>query len=483
MIQEYSILHISDLHKKPDCNYDSLFMSLRIDCDNYTSMGIQKPSIIVVSGDLIEGSKQPDKEDAIEEIKRQYAEVRAFLLNLVGYFLDGDKRRLIIVPGNHDVCQAISKESMIHDSQPTNQQEAVAKRKDLVNKNNRWNWKDLTYYAIQDSDTYKSRFDLFVEFYNDFFSDLNPVRIWKNPCEENSQIIDLPDYRICFIEFNSCYRLDHLNDSGEIHPNALTCHQNRITQIYNRGSLIVGVWHHHTSGLPFESNYLDFRILQSMIGMGVRIGLYGHQHVTTILNEYSDLNLKEKILLVSSGSLYGGRNQLVTGCPRQYCLISLKYSIDKVEFKLHVRKDGSNFDIPNWTVGTIGSSASTEAVQNIRLKSLNIEKLISETDSYAQSSKDYEQAYLMMKELMPFNPEVCTVYADKYLHYIDNPDFLISNINPPSSDNEYTYLLSALINKRDVDGISMLMQDDRFIRVKGGLMNYLREEAKKLVQK
>lgn len=71
---KYTILHISDIHKSSEVDYDSLLQSLKRDLDSYTSNeGILKPSFIVVSGDLIQGAYTD------QEIVNQYMEVEAFL--------------------------------------------------------------------------------------------------------------------------------------------------------------------------------------------------------------------------------------------------------------------------------------------------------------------------------------------------------------------------------------------------------------------
>lgn len=53
----YSILHMSDLHKEENADLNNLFSSLKADCEKYTQEGIQKPSIIVVSGDVVNGAE------------------------------------------------------------------------------------------------------------------------------------------------------------------------------------------------------------------------------------------------------------------------------------------------------------------------------------------------------------------------------------------------------------------------------------------
>ena len=57
MKKQFTILHISDLHKPKNCNLNTLFYSLQTDCEAYTKDGISKPEIIVISGDIAEGSK------------------------------------------------------------------------------------------------------------------------------------------------------------------------------------------------------------------------------------------------------------------------------------------------------------------------------------------------------------------------------------------------------------------------------------------
>lgn len=54
---KYTILHISDIHKSKDVQYNSLLQSLKKNLDTYVNEeGILKPSFIVVSGDLIQGA-------------------------------------------------------------------------------------------------------------------------------------------------------------------------------------------------------------------------------------------------------------------------------------------------------------------------------------------------------------------------------------------------------------------------------------------
>lgn len=105
---KYSILHISDIHKAPGVEYASLFQSMRRDFEYYTENEyILAPSFVVVSGDLIQGAYTDD------EIRQQYDNVALFLSDICHFFLKGDRKRLIIVPGNHDVNRNATMASMI----------------------------------------------------------------------------------------------------------------------------------------------------------------------------------------------------------------------------------------------------------------------------------------------------------------------------------------------------------------------------------
>lgn len=105
---KYSILHISDIHKAQNVSYDALLQTLERDLVNFTeNEGIVKPSFVVISGDIIQGAHTD------EEIRTQYAEAEDFLNNLCKLYLENDKERLILVPGNHDVNRARSKASVL----------------------------------------------------------------------------------------------------------------------------------------------------------------------------------------------------------------------------------------------------------------------------------------------------------------------------------------------------------------------------------
>jgi predicted phosphodiesterase len=278
--------------------------SMKDDCERCIAFGIRKPEIIVVSGDLVKGGTQ-------DEIRQQYAEVTVFLECLVDFFLNGDKSKIIIVPGNHDIDWNISKESMQKEAIDNNDKNASI----LLNKHSqiRWSWKKFCFYKIENEDKYNERFLLFAEFYKSFYDheySLNP--------NEQFRIHDISHLGITFIAFNSCYNNDHLNFSGIIKPDCITRASDDLKKLHNLGRILIAVWHHNTIGLPSENNYMDKRILRSMMDKHIQIGLHGHQHECRVTFEYKSVFNTDKLLIVSSGTLYGDRASLPNGTKRQY---------------------------------------------------------------------------------------------------------------------------------------------------------------------
>ncbi len=101
-----TILHVSDLHRDPshEVTNGALLDSLLRDRDRYRyeSPRISDPNIIIVSGDIIHGVKA-DAADPELELRRQYEQAEAFLIDLAENFLGGDREKIVLIPGNHDV--------------------------------------------------------------------------------------------------------------------------------------------------------------------------------------------------------------------------------------------------------------------------------------------------------------------------------------------------------------------------------------------
>ena len=446
MDKEYTILHISDLHKSEEDSYEDLMESLCMDCETYKHEGIKQPEIIVVSGDIAEGAEGPDADAKIE---KQYAEAAAFLQKLTDFFLDGDKSRLIIVPGNHDVCRGISKDACTPSN---NDRKEDYKLFRIGERNIRWSWDDFGFYKIEDRDKYEKRFCHFVRFYNAFYGG---IRTLQEDCALHGNVLEIESHNIAFLTLNSSHNLDHLNDAGSIYPGAVTENGRELSKLNKKGYLLCAVWHHHISGLPTEHNYLDYRILTSLMRYNIQLGLFGHQHKSKVVQQFFDVTEEKEMFLVSAGCLYGNVKRLPPDTSRQYNLISVKMHGQKVRIEVRTRKDQSEgqYQIPSWGHSNIGNSSHDVVVKVLNLPEptvIPINDLINETDVKIRTNGDYLQG---LRELTALRKENAIVerYIDDYIENLKSEDCynVLDILGEIRSQRQAMYLLGAAKSLRD----------------------------------
>ena len=145
-----------------------LIDSLERDRDRYTEAGIRPPNLIIVSGDIVQGVRH-DASDPSTRLRQQYDEAFEFLTELAGRFLDGDKTRTIIVPGNHDVSDHTFRRSLNPIEISGNQRTDIIAQLFEHGSCLRWSWDELKLYEIVDVPTYDQRFSEFCEFYERFY--------------------------------------------------------------------------------------------------------------------------------------------------------------------------------------------------------------------------------------------------------------------------------------------------------------------------
>lgn len=427
MKNHYSILHISDLHKGENNDFNHLFASLCNDADSYY-MEIPKPELIVVSGDLAEGA---NGEGADQKIIKQYNEVETFLNCLVDYFLGGDKSRIIIVPGNHDLYRGATISSM--KPIPNEIRDLAKEQYFKGDPYTRWNWDDYQFYRIHNEEAYASRFGFFVDFYNRFY---NGIRVIDD-CDMMHFVIDLPDYNIAFATFNSCYRIDHLNQIGSINTNAITASQQELSKAYRHGRFIVGVWHHNISGVPTQTNYLDPRILHSLMDFHIQLGLYGHQHHAEALYEYRDIFKQGRMTLVSSGCLYGRGKAMPEGTHCQYNILEIRQENDKAFVSLHVREDETAWDIPSWRKKQIDGKDYYR--MEFDLPKIDYARVLSDIVSCAKNSGDYIHAIMQLSSIRKQMP-AADKYIDDFLNELKSEDVCTLDYIPNTVSQVLTIL-------------------------------------------
>lgn len=462
-----SILHISDLHRNHDLKVtnQALLTSLRSDRNRYTeeeSPKIKEPDIIIVSGDIISGSSGPT--DPKVEIKKQYQEAKEFLTDLAREFLGGDKGRIVIIPGNHDIDWSSSKGSMtkIESKKVLDENDNLkwAFFNASINQTSkiRWSWKELAFYEITDVDLYNSRLALFAEFYSDFY---DGKRSFSLRPEDQLDLFDFPTFNVSIAAFTTCFSNDHLRLVGDIHPDCIAKMEEQLRPLKRRGRLLLATWHHNTKGLPYDSNYMDHSRLKNFIDAGITLGFHGHQHKTEVIHEYSSPLEQKRIVIFSAGTLCGGRDELPIGHNRQYNLVEVfkTTSTEKLTVTLHVREktDSSSLENPIWTPGRIDSKLVSHY-------SIEIDRPVSK-DNMAQliqvesliNSKDYPGAKVILKQMDTSDPFVRSFLVE-YILQAEDHDLALETLKDPKNAAECIVVLNAAKEKKNKQVLPELIQ-------------------------
>ncbi len=340
-----SVLHISDLHRDPDnpIRNDVLLDSLENDRRHYTTEetpAVRSPDLIIVSGDIIQGIR-PDAPDPEKGLREQYKEALDYLGQLTDRFVDGDRNRVIVVPGNHDVSAYHFEKSLRRvDVLPDRKKDLVTQ---LFSPGSllRWSWSGFELYEIADQALYAQRLAAFAEFYAAFYKgartyDLDPAR--------QLDIFDFPAFDLTVAGFSSCNNNDLFNRQGAIHPACIADAGTRLRQPSLKDRLRIAVWHHNAEGLPAHSDYMDPDLIQNLIDRGFSLGFHGHQHRPQFLDTRYRHGTDRKITVISAGTLCGSASFRYG---RAYNVVELDTGTRTG--RLHVREmQNDNLSLPIW---------------------------------------------------------------------------------------------------------------------------------------
>lgn len=468
MMRQYSILHISDLHRIKQENVDCLMASFAVEKNRYTEMGIPPVGLIVVSGDIVNGSNQKDSGLAKQEIQQQYEIAAQFLYNLCALFIGNkqqDRLRVIIVPGNHDMSRyasILSMDEISHDDINTLAGSLWEDNTDI-----RWSWSNLHFYKITNKELYNQRFDDFITFYDKFYDGL---RTYPKDPERQSAIIDIPELNITLACFNSCYRLDHLRYSGYISPRSLSMLTRPLLDAKIKGRMIVGVWHHHTRGLPNESNYLNYSILDNIAQNGIHLALHGHQHICGIANEYKDVFSDVKLSMISAGTLYGNHFDVPTTKTRQYNLLVVNMYDEHCDITVHSREDSTALnEMPAWSVGMIGRSRVPSYTFSVPISVCaaksgeeELQERINQINLQMEKSGDIPKAVCQIESLGTDAPIVRKFLLDLLLR-VDNHGKICEHFSSPQNLQEAIAVIDSCIKQSD-KGTLMAVMASEFVR-------------------
>jgi hypothetical protein len=128
--------------------------------------------VCIVSGDLIYGVRA-NAADADSEVERQYQQAVEFLIGLADTLFAGDRDRVILLPGNHDVSYPATLASSTRIDVPAISAE---ERRLLVSElfsprsSLRWSWSEMCFFRITDQKVYEERLEGFQTAYSQFYS-------------------------------------------------------------------------------------------------------------------------------------------------------------------------------------------------------------------------------------------------------------------------------------------------------------------------
>jgi len=278
-----TILHISDLGINKETNVDELWQSLEIDIVNTYSKDKEKlngkekllknPDLVIVSGDLTHNGISLEYNILFEFLQKMVKNIFPKLEN-------GERRkRLVIVPGNHDINRDQSK-ACYTIADPEDFKSCFRKSREIkteyaIGPNEDWSGVNLFIRKGEGFSEYNARVQDFENFLGRWYGKFedSSTFYFKEKHEESYKVYEYtPTLPIVIIGFNSCFYIDHLQKPAEVHFSSI---EESIKEIRDTNALRIAVWHH---GLypttPMSGDFIHEHILNilaandfSLLGM------------------------------------------------------------------------------------------------------------------------------------------------------------------------------------------------------------------------
>ena len=459
-----TILHISDLHRDPKnpLTNPALLNSLEVDLCRAAeeAAAIPTPDLLVVSGDLVQGVP-PDAEHPEARLAEQYDEALAFLVQLADSQLAGNRERVVIVPGNHDVSfpQTVSSLRPINLDH-THPAPLAAHMERLFSPNStlRWWWQRLALFEVKDLADYHARLGAFSHMYEKFYD--GQRRYSLNP-NEQVDVFDYPELGLVVVGFNSCHNNDPLSRRAAIHPDCLAsgCRLMRERRFNNR--LRLAVWHHSTNGGPFDTNYMDPEVLQVLIDGRFSIGFHGHQHKAAILDERYQFGGERKINVVCAGTLCGGPAALPPGHARTFNIVVV--DTEALSATVHQRRmQNEDFNNPIWGPGLIPGTRASSADFPVQSQPVDAGQVIAEMAEAEELIRTghHDEAAHLLRPLFKEHP-VARRQLLECIAVTNNAVEIIEKFDPPKSTTELIYLADALWVEGKKDRLRELLESEK----------------------
>ena len=437
-----TLLHISDLHRTsgPHLNNDDLLAAIASDAMRWKNEGIPSPDLIIVSGDLIQGSSL-DTADSDSEIVAQYNEADDFLRQLAEQFVNSDRSRVVIVPGNHDVHWSRARDAMEPiETCPAN----ISSRAFETNSKVRWDWKNQQTYKISNDALYDSRFDHFKRFRSNFYAALKP-----NPlsCSDNDLVfIEYPLLGLVVVGFASWHGNDCFCHVGDIDSASLASSQKLLKD--SKAPVAVAVWHHSIIGGPRKHDYMDQHVIHRLIDFGFSIGLHGHQHYSDAAPFELRLPNLTSMAVVGAGSLAVGDGELPMGERRQFNIVVIDPNNESITVHVRAMSSGGIF------TGSYRDDFGGNTFIKLKLPTspsrpkaaTPIQRL--DAAMTAVANKQYEKALDLLAEIDPSRSHEKRQIKIEALEGLKRYEELAATLNPPQCVSEVVRIISLLLDAK-----------------------------------
>ena len=420
--------------------------------------------------------ESPDYPDGL---RAQYREASELIAALSTEFLDGDRSRVIIVPGNHDVdWNGVRKAFDPVDEDTGNPRSIISDPETHF----RWSWSNRQMFRIVDMDRYRNRFQFFSEMHREFYKDstllahpLNPGKPWN--------LFELDGGNILVCAFNSCVINDCFSDLGHISSTTLAeCHL-EMRRVGKHGCLPIAVWHHGVGGSPLTSDYIDPSTVKLMVDKGFRLGLHGHWHDSSLSPVDLFVSTIEKMAVIGAGSLSAGQQAPPHGVNRRYNVIQI--DLEHRNGCVHVRE----MNQPNiWGPGQLFESggkfhvsidwtdSSLEMVDQARSGGSLIKK-VDELEGLINSGRLDEARARLLADDSPPGPYRRQLLA-KVLEQDEAWSDLKNLLANPQNDAELALFVAAAERGKDLHGVAEILEAaEESGGFSGELVNSLRQRV------
>lgn len=436
-----TLLHISDLHRTPSprLGNDELLAAITSDAQRWSREGIPSPDIVVVSGDLVQGVGI-DTPDPDLQISEQYSEASDFLQRMAAEFVESDRSRVVVIPGNHDVHWARARSAM----QPLAPcPDGIASKALEVGSNVRWNWHEQKAYEVRDRDLYESRFEHFRQFQADFYGEVDPSPLSPNSGDD-LVFLEHPSLGLAIVGFASWHGTDCFCPVGDIKPASLASSRQLLAD--SSAPVAVAVWHHSVAGGPRANDYIDQRVIHKLVDFGFSVGLHGHQHYPGAAPFELRLPNLTSMAVVGAGSIAVGDRELPTGERRQFNIIVIDPNSSSLTVHVRAMSSGGVFtgshrdDFGGKTFIELDLSPSPS-----RPTPLTPTQHLDDAMT-AVATRQYERALELLPEVDTSHAHEIRQIKIKALEELGRQEELIELLDPPQCADEVVRVISLLLD-------------------------------------